>query len=174
MAKALLPEIKSYILMSVGFVSLGIDDHCNKMTFTCIESFTTKNEKKAKRFREATGYGMINILPEKTKQRLLALDDYLGVTYYHEGINSSFNSSYKEYEDGMYRVGIDIPEGNYQLFATNYNGDIPIMGSYKLTKDTSDSREAYISSDHFKKNIFITIKNGQYLTINDAYAVEVK
>ena len=66
--------------------------------------------------------------------------------------------------EGMYRVGIDIPAGEYKLFCTGSN-----MG-YLCVYDSSTADRDIITNDNFNNNQYITVKKGQYLQINRCYA----
>lgn len=73
----------------------------------------------------------------------------------------------KEYEAGMYKVGKDIPAGEYKLFASG-------MSYFEVTKDSSGNFNSIISNGMFENFTYITVEDGQYIKIQDAYAVDAK
>lgn len=68
------------------------------------------------------------------------------------------------YRDGQYKVGTDIPAGEYVFFSTG-----KFSGSLKETTDSNGSDR--IDSEYFAYNVIYTITDGNYLTIEDAFAV---
>lgn len=64
------------------------------------------------------------------------------------------------YKEGMYRVGTDIPAGEYKAFAT---------GSYdmyiEIASDSFHSIDSIITNDNVSSSTYITVTNGQYLTV---------
>lgn len=73
--------------------------------------------------------------------------------------DGSFNS-------GMYRVGIDIPAGEYKLTAED-DGYWCIYKNSELPLDI-------VSNDLFESSAYVTVKEGQYLKTSDCIAVPVK
>lgn len=77
------------------------------------------------------------------------------------------------WKDGMYKVGSDIPAGEYVLIAS-------ASGYFQLSSDSTGSFESIIANDNFDTNTIVTISEGQYLTltrctaygINDAPALD--
>lgn len=70
------------------------------------------------------------------------------------------------FEEGMYRVGIDIPAGEYKL-TTDDNG------YYCIYKDSVPPFDI-VSNDLFEGSSYVTVKDGQYLMTSDCIAVPVK
>lgn len=73
--------------------------------------------------------------------------------------DGSFNS-------GMYRVGIDIPAGEYKLTAED-DGYWCIYKNSELPLDI-------VSNDLFESSAYVTVKEGQYLKTSNCIAVPVK
>lgn len=63
-------------------------------------------------------------------------------------------------KDGMFRVGIDIPAGEYLLLPTSEFG-----GYYEVTTDSRHSLASIVSNDNFNGPEYVTVSNGQYLKI---------
>lgn len=72
------------------------------------------------------------------------------------------------YEEGMYRVGRDIPAGEYKLKSTSSVG-----GTFRISRDSSHSLESMIAIDNFNNNTFITVQEGQYLELKRCVAEKV-
>lgn len=70
------------------------------------------------------------------------------------------------FEEGMYRVGIDIPAGEYKL--TTDDGS----GYYCIYNDT-DAPFDIVSNDLFDTSTYVTVKEGQYLSISSCTAAPV-
>ena len=68
--------------------------------------------------------------------------------------------------EGKYKVGMDIEEGEYVLFAMN------AAGYFSVCKDANEKEIVF--NDNFKYNTFITIKNGEYLKLSRCYAIPTK
>lgn len=68
------------------------------------------------------------------------------------------------YNEGQYKVGEDMPAGEYVFFCTgSYNGSM---------KETTDSNGTdRVDSEYFEYNIIYTLTDGNYVEINDAIAV---
>ncbi len=62
-------------------------------------------------------------------------------------------------DEGMYRVGIDIPAGEYRLTAAHGNG-------YVCVYDNSSAYRDIQSNNNFETNDYVTVANGQYLLIH--------
>lgn len=77
-------------------------------------------------------------------------------------------SGYGDYEttyhEGQYKIGSEIPAGEYVFFAT---GDF--QGSFKETTDSNGSDR--VESEYFYYNYIYTITEGNYITISNAFAV---
>ena len=69
----------------------------------------------------------------------------------------------EQYADGMYKVGTDIPAGEYILCpsATAY---------YQVASDSTGALESIVSNDNFSGTRYITVSDGQYLTLTSCTA----
>lgn len=69
----------------------------------------------------------------------------------------------EQYADGMYKVGTDIPAGEYILCpsATAY---------YQVATDSTGTLESIVSNDNFSGTRYITVSDGQYLTLTSCTA----
>lgn len=68
--------------------------------------------------------------------------------------------------EGMYLVGKDIPAGTYLLTATSSE----FSGYWERNSDASGENGSIIANDLFDNTSYVTVKNGEYLTINRATA----
>lgn len=68
-----------------------------------------------------------------------------------------------KYDEGTYKVGFDIPAGEYKV--TSYGG----FAYVEVAKDSLGTLDSIITNDNFENDNYITVSDGQYLKINDAY-----
>lgn len=69
------------------------------------------------------------------------------------------------YTDGMYKVGQDIPAGEYKV---NLNDSSAIgMGYLEVSSDSSHQLDSIITNDNVEADTYITIEDGQYLKLQD-------
>jgi len=77
------------------------------------------------------------------------------------------NSEITKYNASTYRIGLDMPAGEYVLFSESKSG------YFQLTKDSSGSVEAIIANNNFETNTIVTVFDDQYLTMKGCYAVPI-
>lgn len=77
--------------------------------------------------------------------------------------NAGFQVYETKYPASQYKVGVDIPEGEYVLFADFGHG------YFALTSDGNGND--IISNENFTYNSIIQIDSGEYLTLKDCSAV---
>jgi len=70
------------------------------------------------------------------------------------------------YKEGTYKVGTDIPSGEYCIYSTSN-----ISGYYSVNADSKG--DSIIGNDNFVYNAFVTVSDGQYLELSRAIAVPV-
>lgn len=68
--------------------------------------------------------------------------------------------SYNDLGAGMYKVGADIPAGEYRLTA-----DKDATIAYSCIYDSSAASRKIISNDIINNNAYVTVKDGQYLLL---------
>lgn len=73
----------------------------------------------------------------------------------------------KTYNDGMYKIGSDIGAGEYLIVS---NGT---AGYYELASDSTGNLESIISNDTFSGTRYLTVKNGEYLTLKMSNMIAV-
>lgn len=73
-----------------------------------------------------------------------------------------YNPSNGQYDEGQYKVGYDIPAGEYKV--THKDG---FRGYYAITSTPGDND--IIANDNFNGDCYVNITNGQYLYLNNCY-----
>jgi hypothetical protein len=89
--------------------------------------------------------------------------EYFNVAYstvYKINEAPAVNKAAKELSDGMYRVGIDIPAGEYKIAPTDSSG-----GYYEISSDSTHKFESIIGNGTVDNQQYLTIENGQYLKL---------
>lgn len=74
----------------------------------------------------------------------------------------------KKYGEGMYKVGKDMPAGEYVLFTNS-----KYSAYFEVCKNSSGSFSSIISNDNFDYNSIITVKKGNYLKLTRCYAISI-
>lgn len=64
----------------------------------------------------------------------------------------------------MYKVGSDMPEGEYVLIGSGS------MAYFAIDKDSTGDFDSIVANDIFYKRSIVTIKDGQYLEFTDCTA----
>lgn len=82
-----------------------------------------------------------------------------------DGFETAFDPSYVI--EGMYRVGIDIPAGEYKL-----SQDSTYSGYYCIYDNSTVDRDIQ-ANDNFDNTSYVTVRKGQYLLLNRCYATLV-
>lgn len=65
--------------------------------------------------------------------------------------------------DGMYKVGTDLPAGEYQVTAGTSG-----VSYVEVAKDSTHTMDSIVTNDIVSGNKYVTVKDGQYLTLKDA------
>lgn len=65
--------------------------------------------------------------------------------------------------EGIYKVGLDIQPGEYNITAQSGSGYYAVLSAV-------DANESFniINNDYFEGNSFVTVADGQYLEISGA------
>lgn len=71
------------------------------------------------------------------------------------------------YEDGMYKVGTDIPPGEYEVDLAE--DSFLDMGYIEISEDSRHNLSNIVSNDVIESSITITLKEGQYVKLQDVY-----
>lgn len=72
------------------------------------------------------------------------------------------------YESSTYKVGTDIPAGEYVILADGY------MGYAEVSKDSTGELDSIIANENFDYNTIFTLKEGQYFKMTGAYAMPIQ
>lgn len=112
------------------------------------------------------GNAMVKKINKTIILTLLSIMSVSATCYASSGNGDGFwdvSESEEEYSSGQYKVGTDIPEGEYILFSDSGKGYFCV---------SSDSNaDDIIFNDNFKYNSIITINDGEYLELSRCYAV---
>ncbi|MFJ8235894.1 hypothetical protein ACIQ34_09135 [Ureibacillus sp. NPDC094379] len=68
------------------------------------------------------------------------------------------------YKDGMYKVGQDIPAGEYKIILESEAG----MGYIEVAKDSSYDLDSIVTNENLQADTYLTVQDGQYLTLQGA------
>lgn len=67
--------------------------------------------------------------------------------------------------EGMYRVGTDIPAGEYKL---HNNADFDGYYEVRSSSIAVEGFDSIIANDNFSGDVYVTVEEGQYLVVNRA------
>lgn len=67
------------------------------------------------------------------------------------------------YADGMYKVGQDIPAGEYKIILDSSIG----MGYYEVSKDSSHQLTSIVTNENVQADTYLTISEGQFIKLQD-------
>ena len=73
--------------------------------------------------------------------------------------NGSSDSSVSWKKNGTYKVGKDIPAGEYFVKCTSYNCYI------QVSSDSTGSFDSIIANDNISTHTYITVRDGEYFTV---------
>lgn len=74
----------------------------------------------------------------------------------------STNQTSSYYGPGMYKVGVDIPAGEY-----NVKAEVGELGYLEVSSDPNGT--SIITNDAFENNSYVSISDGQYLKLESCY-----
>ncbi|WP_071394543.1 hypothetical protein [Bacillus tuaregi] len=67
------------------------------------------------------------------------------------------------YDNGMFKVGQDIPAGEYKVILDSSIG----MGYLEVSSDSSHQLTSVVTNENVQADMYITVSDGQYLTLQD-------
>lgn len=70
------------------------------------------------------------------------------------------------YKEGMYKVGEDIPAGEYNVESSK---DLAYI---EVATDSRHQIDSIVTNDNFENNKIITVEDGQYLTLNNGAQIK--
>jgi hypothetical protein len=71
------------------------------------------------------------------------------------------------YKEGQYKVGEDIPAGEYKVEATD-----DISAYIEVSSDSRHQIEGIVTNDNFDGNKYVTVEDGQYLTLSNGAQIK--
>ena len=92
-------------------------------------------------------------------------NSFTGKTTTGDGGSSSETEQTASYGPGTYKVGTDIPSGEYRLTSTDDDA-----GYWKVANSSLASADA-VGSENFKGDTYVTVTTGQYLKLSHCTAV---
>lgn len=75
--------------------------------------------------------------------------------------NNETQTNSNIYGEGMYKVGTDIPEGEYFVYCTN-----SMFCYFEVASDSSGTLTSIVANDNIATFAFVTVKTGQYLKVS--------
>lgn len=75
-----------------------------------------------------------------------------------KAISEIVQANMTSYSDGMYKVGTDIPAGEYLIIPTS-------SGYYQVSSDSTGTLDSIVANDNFTGSRYLTVSDGQYLTL---------
>lgn len=139
-----------------------ISDKSNKQAETSIE--VTKDSKKEDEIFDESVSGNIYVTLSKGEYIEVKNGDIFPIDK-----APSTTPKDKVYKDGMFKVGRDIKAGTYEVksIEKDKNDD----ASIEITKDSTHRDKSVISKKEFKKSTKVTLKDGEYIKLDDAEIV---
>ncbi len=98
---------------------------------------------------------------------------YIKSLYYmplSEDTDSESDESYSNdiYSEGTYKIGSDMPAGEYKLTPTSS------LGGYYAVLSDSTGEDNIITNDNFENQTYVTVSEGQYLELSRCQAEPVE
>ncbi len=109
------------------------------------------------------GWDAIECIVKEDPGYLDKMDEFKD--YYEENMDTSLSEN--SYSDGKYKIGTDIPAGEYVIFANDET-----EAYFCLSSDANGND--IIANDNFQYNSIMKLKKGEYLELSDCYAVPIK
>ena len=95
------------------------------------------------------------------------LEQYISYNINENNITTDKEKTSKhQYENSTYRIGIDMPPGEYVLFTPTGNG------YFEITSDSSG--DSIIVNESFDYNSIITVQEGEYFKLTRCYAEPIE
>lgn len=73
------------------------------------------------------------------------------------------------YEASTYKIGSDMPAGEYILFSEAFTS-----GYFQISSNSSGDFDSIIANDNFDTNSIVTLQDGQYFNMKRCYAVPIE
>lgn len=64
-------------------------------------------------------------------------------------------------DSGMYKVGIDLPAGEYKVESSG-------MGYFEVSSNSAHDLNAIVANDNFSGSKYVSVSDGQYIKLNNA------
>lgn len=79
------------------------------------------------------------------------------------------------HKSGMFKVGVDLPAGEYQLVVDKKAKkleDTGLGGYYEVSADATHQLESIIANGNFEENTYLSVSDGQYLKLSHCHISE--
>lgn len=84
-------------------------------------------------------------------------------------VKNKTESTQTQYPAGMYKVGQNIPVGQYLLVADDY-----YAAYFELSSDSSGSFDSIICNDIFNSHTIVSVNCAEYLKLSDCHAIPIQ
>lgn len=81
-----------------------------------------------------------------------------------DDIEQKLESESNRIKSGTYKIGTDLPAGEYKIFSTGYT-------YMKISSDSSGSMDSIVVNDYFNTFRYITVEDGEYFEFDQGYAL---
>lgn len=83
--------------------------------------------------------------------------------------NTTLGSSENYWSDGMYKVGLDIPAGEYFVYC-----DTTLSCYWAVHSDSTGQLSSIVANDNIQTFAFVSVKDGQYLLVEGGKFVKAE
>lgn len=90
------------------------------------------------------------------------------IKIYKYGDNPKINTK----KSGMFKVGTDLPAGEYKLVIDKTSKHLEgtgLGGYYEVSSDSTHNLETIIANDNFEDSTYLTVSDGQYLKLSNCH-----
>lgn len=110
---------------------------------------------------------------EETSEPLGVIWDFNSINEFHSNADNSTTTETQNttttYKSGTYKVGSDMPAGEYKLTATSNTGK-----GYWCVRDSSASDSNIIRNENFENSTYVTVSEGEYIELSRCTATPVE
>lgn len=168
----------SYLLMDAGLTSIRKMDGYSEVENSTINldgktghiTTFTYNENAGMLVSADTGKSIVDLMYVFTMSKDNQCDEFANmidnITFEEENKTTDSGIKNARYSAGVYKVGNDIPAGEYVVFA---NGG---KGYFCVSSDSN--QDDILFNENFEYNSIITIKDGEYLHLTRSYAIPIE
>ena len=85
------------------------------------------------------------------------------------------NPTINVHKSGMFKVGVDLPAGEYQLVIDKKSKsleDTGLGGYYEVSVDATHQLDSIIANGNFEDSTYLSVSDGQYLKLSNCHISE--